>query len=465
MVFSSLTFLYFFLPVVLLLYYITPKNLRNVVLLAANLVFYAWGEPRYLWIMVVTTLLNYACGLGIERFRDSKGMARLFLLGSVVGSFGFLAYFKYFGFFIETIQEAGLLRGFVAPQVLLPIGISFYTFQAMSYTVDVYRGDTRAQRNPLTFGAYISLFPQLIAGPIVRYKDVERQLIKRTETQEMFAHGVRLFVVGLAKKVLIANQMGVLWDTLLKTPGENGLLGAWAGILAYSFQIYFDFSGYSDMARGLGKLFGFDFMVNFNYPYISKSVTEFWRRWHISLSTWFRDYVYIPLGGNRKGALRTVGNLFIVWLLTGFWHGASYNFILWGLYYFFLLLMEKLFLGKWLKKAPAFLGHIYTIVAVMIGWVIFYFEKLPDLFHYLGGLFDVGNGLLGKDAGAALLSFLPLLLLAAAAATPLGAILNKRAEKQKWYSWVSPLLWTVGLLLCTVYLVSGTYNPFLYFRF
>lgn len=465
MVFSSLTFLYFFLPVVLLLYYITPKNLRNVVLLAANLVFYAWGEPRYLWIMVVTTLLNYACGLGIERFRDSKGMARLFLLGSVVGSFGFLAYFKYFGFFIETIQEAGLLRGFVAPQVLLPIGISFYTFQAMSYTVDVYRGDTRAQRNPLTFGAYISLFPQLIAGPIVRYKDVERQLIKRTETQEMFAHGVRLFVVGLAKKVLIANQMGVLWDTLLKTPGENGLLGAWAGILAYSFQIYFDFSGYSDMARGLGKLFGFDFMVNFNYPYISKSVTEFWRRWHISLSTWFRDYVYIPLGGNRKGALRTVGNLFIVWLLTGFWHGASYNFILWGLYYFFLLLMEKLFLGKWLKKAPAFLGHIYTIVAVMIGWVIFYFEKLPDLFHYLGGLFDVGNGLLGKDAGAALLSFLPLLLLAAAAATPLGAILNKRAEKQKWSSWVSPLLWTVGLLLCTVYLVSGTYNPFLYFRF
>lgn len=465
MVFSSLTFLYFFLPVVLLLYYITPKNLRNVVLLAANLVFYAWGEPRYLWIMVVTTLLNYACGLGIERFRDSKGMARLFLLGSVVGSFGFLAYFKYFGFFIETIQEAGLLRGFVAPQVLLPIGISFYIFQAMSYTVDVYRGDTRAQRNPLTFGAYISLFPQLIAGPIVRYKDVERQLIKRTETQEMFAHGVRLFVVGLAKKVLIANQMGVLWDTLLKTPGENGLLGAWAGILAYSFQIYFDFSGYSDMARGLGKLFGFDFMVNFNYPYISKSVTEFWRRWHISLSTWFRDYVYIPLGGNRKGALRTVGNLFIVWLLTGFWHGASYNFILWGLYYFFLLLMEKLFLGKWLKKAPAFLGHIYTIVAVMIGWVIFYFEKLPDLFHYLGGLFDVGNGLLGKDAGAALLSFLPLLLLAAAAATPLGAILNKRAEKQKWYSWVSPLLWTVGLLLCTVYLVSGTYNPFLYFRF
>lgn len=465
MVFSSLTFLYFFLPVVLFLYYITPKNLRNVVLLAANLVFYGWGEPRYLWIMVVTTLLNYACGLGIERFRDSRGIARVFLLGSVVGSLGFLAYFKYFGFFIETIQEAGLLRGLVAPQVLLPIGISFYTFQAMSYTIDVYRGDTRAQRNPLTFGAYISLFPQLIAGPIVRYKDVERQLIKRTETQEMFADGVRLFVVGLAKKVLIANQMGVLWDTLLKTSGENGVLGAWAGVLAYSFQIYFDFSGYSDMARGLGRLFGFDFMVNFNYPYISKSVTEFWRRWHISLSTWFRDYVYIPLGGNRKGALRTVGNLFIVWLLTGFWHGASYNFILWGLYYFFLLLMEKLFLGKWLGKAPAVLGHIYTIVVVMIGWVIFYFEKLPDLLHYLGSLFDVGNGLVGQDARAALLSFLPLLLLAAAAATPLGAILNKRAEKEKWYSWVSPLLWTAGLLLCTVYLVSGTYNPFLYFRF
>lgn len=464
MVFSSLTFLYFYLPVVMGIYYALPRKFRNVALLAVNLVFYGWGEPKYIWIMVVTTLANYACGLLIDKYRGNKLACRLFLLLSVVVSLGFLVYFKYFTFFVESLQGLGLFGGFSSPDITLPIGISFYTFQAMSYTIDVYREDTKAQKSPVVFGTYISLFPQLIAGPIVRYKDVERQLITRTESTALFADGIRLLVIGLAKKVIIANQMGVLWDSLLGMD-EKGAVGAWVGALAYAFQIYFDFSGYSDMARGLGKMFGFDFMVNFNYPYISKSITEFWRRWHISLSTWFRDYVYIPLGGSRRGTARTVMNLFAVWFLTGFWHGASYNFILWGLYFFILLMFEKFVFMKVLKKLPAVLQHVYAMVLVLFGWMLFFFEDLEQLWQYLKSMFGVHGGLLSRDAGTLILGFLPLLAVAVLASTPLCAKLAKRWEHHGWFRAASVALCLLGLLVVTGLLVSSSYNPFLYFRF
>lgn len=464
MVFSSLTFLYFYLPLVLGIYYVLPRKLRNVALLAVNLVFYGWGEPKYIWIMVATTLVNYGCGLLIDHFRGNKQLSRLFLLLSVVISLGFLVYFKYFGFLIESVQSMGLLNGLSPTAVTLPIGISFYTFQAMSYTIDVYREDTRPQKSLIVYGTYISLFPQLIAGPIVRYKDVERQLISRTESIAMFADGVRLFVVGLAKKVLIANQMGVLWDTLLGME-QTGFGGAWIGALAYAFQIYFDFSGYSDMARGLGNMFGFTFMENFNYPYISKSITEFWRRWHISLSTWFRDYVYIPLGGSRKGKAHTFFNLFAVWFLTGFWHGASYNFILWGLYFFVLLLLEKFVLGKVLQKLPGAVGRLYAMLLVLFGWLLFYFEDLGQLGAYLTAMFDWRGGFFSHDAGVLVRSFLPLLLLAVIACTPLFHTLSLKYKNHRWFGPVSTLLCVLGLLGVTALLVSSSYNPFLYFRF
>lgn len=464
MVFSSLTFLYFYLPVVLGIYYVLPRKLRNGALLFVNLVFYGWGEPKYIWIMLVTTLANYACGLLIDRFRGNKLLCRLFLLLSVVSSLGFLMYFKYFAFLVESLQNIGLFNGAAPGAGPLPIGISFYTFQAMSYTIDVYRNDTAAQKSPVVFGTYISLFPQLIAGPIVRYKDVERQLLCRRESVLLFTDGIQLFVIGLAKKVLIANQMGVLWDSLLGIE-EKGIAGAWIGAAAYAFQIYFDFSGYSDMARGLGKMFGFDFMVNFNYPYVSKSITEFWRRWHISLSTWFRDYVYIPLGGSRKGPARTVLNLLAVWFFTGFWHGASYNFILWGLYFFVLLILEKFVLGKLLAKLPALIRHLYTMLLVLFGWLLFYFEDMGELAAYIKSMFRWQDGLLGHDAGVLIAGFLPLLILALVSAGPLGHNLAEKCKPRPWFVPLAATLCLLGLLAVTALLVSSSYNPFLYFRF
>ena len=461
MLFSSNVFLFAFLPVVLLLYYVSPRRLRNPVLLLWSLVFYGWGEPVYLFLMIATILLNYGFGLWIHKKQAAGEKAKLPLVLGVVANLVILGFFKYAGFFVRQLQAVvPFLSGVKAPEISLPIGISFYVFQSMSYVIDVYRNDAPVQKNPLTFGTYVTLFPQLIAGPIVRYKDVAEQMETRRENVHDFASGVQLFVLGLGKKVLLANPMGNLWNLL---QAERGTLTAWVGILAYSLQIYFDFSGYSDMARGLGRMFGFEFLENFNYPYISASITEFWRRWHISLSTWFREYVYIPLGGNRKGLPRQILNLLIVWGLTGFWHGASWNFILWGLYYAVLLILEKLFLLKFLKKAPGILGHIYTIFAVLLGWALFYFENLSSLFGFFGRLFTASPASVhGMNLG---LAFTPMILISIFAATPAAKVLlsNSREKVVVRYGAVAVVM--VMLLLCVAALASQSYNPFIYFRF
>ena len=461
MLFSSNVFLFAFLPVVLLLYYVSPRRLRNPVLLLWSLVFYGWGEPVYLFLMIATILLNYGFGLWIHKKQAAGEKAKLPLVLGVVANLVILGFFKYAGFFVRQLQAVvPFLSGVKAPEISLPIGISFYVFQSMSYVIDVYRNDAPVQKNPLTFGTYVTLFPQLIAGPIVRYKDVAEQMETRRENVHDFASGVQLFVLGLGKKVLLANPMGNLWN-LLQT--EGGTLTAWVGILAYSLQIYFDFSGYSDMARGLGRMFGFEFLENFNYPYISASITEFWRRWHISLSTWFREYVYIPLGGNRKGLPRQILNLLIVWGLTGFWHGASWNFILWGLYYAVLLILEKLFLLKVLKKAPGILGHIYTIFAVLLGWTLFYFENLSSLFGFFGRLFTASPA--SVHGMNLVLAFSPMILISIFAATPAAKVLlsNSREKVVVRYGAVAVVM--VMLLLCVAALASQSYNPFIYFRF
>ena len=397
MVFSSLIFMFLYLPAVLLIYYITPHKFRNAMLLVVNLVFYGWGEPVFILLMIFSTVLNYVYGYFIEKFRENKRTAKILLVTAIIINLGVLAFFKYAGMLTDTLNVLPFLNipDFTIP---LPIGISFYTFQTMSYTIDVYRGDTPAQKNIVSFGTYVSLFPQLIAGPIVRYRDVADQLDSRHENIEQFTLGVKRFMIGLGKKVLLANSMGLLWDTLRPDMSANGALGNWVGIIAYSFQIYFDFSGYSDMACGLGNMFGFEFLKNFNYPYISKSITEFWRRWHISLSTWFRDYVYIPLGGNRKGVFRSIINILIVWGLTGLWHGASYNFILWGLYFGVILLLEKFVLKSFLEKLPNAVKHLYSIVLIIFGWVLFYFDDMGQLGAFLASMFDFSNGVLSHDA-------------------------------------------------------------------
>ena len=461
MLFSSNVFLFAFLPVVLLLYYVSPRRLRNPVLLLWSLVFYGWGEPVYLFLMIATILLNYGFGLWIHKKQAVGEKAKLPLVLGVVANLVILGFFKYAGFFVRQLQAVvPFLSGIKAPEISLPIGISFYVFQSMSYVIDVYRNDAPVQKNPLTFGTYVTLFPQLIAGPIVRYKDVAEQMETRRENVHDFASGVQLFVLGLGKKVLLANPMGNLWNLL---QAERGTLTAWVGILAYSLQIYFDFSGYSDMARGLGRMFGFEFLENFNYPYISASITEFWRRWHISLSTWFREYVYIPLGGNRKGLPRQILNLLIVWGLTGFWHGASWNFILWGLYYAVLLILEKLFLLKFLKKAPGILGHIYTIFAVLLGWALFYFENLSSLFGFFGRLFTASPA--SVHGMNLVLAFTPMILISMFAATPAAKTLLANSKDKAAIRYGAVAVVMVMLLLCVAALASQSYNPFIYFRF
>lgn len=464
MVFSSIIFLFMYLPFVLLIYYIVPRELRNLFLFIVNLIFYGWGEPVFVLLMLFSTVVDYTHGYFINKYRDNKRKAKGFLISSVVINLSLLGFFKYAGFLADTLN----VMTFVNLPVLtipLPIGISFYTFQTMSYSIDVYRGDAPVQKNIITFGTYVALFPQLIAGPIVRYKDVAYQLDHRRETLDQVTHGVKLFMVGLGKKVLIANQMGAMWDAIRETGQSNGVLGSWIGIAAYTFQIYFDFSGYSDMACGLGNMFGFEFLKNFNYPYISKTITEFWRRWHISLSTWFREYVYIPLGGNRKGIKRQIFNLLVVWLLTGFWHGAAYNFILWGLYYGIILIIEKFILMKWLDKLPSAIQHIYTLFIVMIGWTLFYFEDMGQLLSYLSCMFDFTQGIIGQKALSITLSYLPLFVVASLASTPLGAKLYEKVRNQG-FVWIPETAYcAVVLLLCTASLVNQSYNPFLYFRF
>ena len=465
MVFSSLLFLFMYLPAVLAVYYITPRRWRNALLFVVNLIFYGWGEPIYVSLMIFSTVVDYTCGYFINKYRhkDDK-KAKIFLVASMVINLSLLGFFKYAGFITDTLNFLPFLH-IPSFKVALPIGISFYTFQTMSYSIDVYRGDAPVQKNIISFGTYVSLFPQLIAGPIVRYKDVAYQLDHRRETLDDFTKGVCIFCVGLAKKVLIANQMGALWDAIRETGESNGWLGSWVGIIAYSFQIYFDFSGYSDMACGLGNMLGFEFLKNFNYPYISKSITEFWRRWHISLGTWFREYVYIPLGGNRKGFGRQILNLFIVWFLTGLWHGASFNFIFWGLYFGALLVIEKLVLKKWLDKSPAWVQHLYSLFFIVLGWVIFYFTDLSEMGAFFISLFSFGGPVVGESAGALILSYLPMLLVAALASTPLGAWLYGKVKETAFDPALKTAYCTVVMTLSTALLVSQSYNPFLYFRF
>ena len=464
MVFSSLTFLLWFLPCVLLVYFLAPKKAKNAILFASSLLFYAWGEPVYVGLMIFSTVLDYTCGRAVEKFRGTP-KAKLGLMVSVIVNLSLLCLFKYTDFLIGTVNG---VFGCSIPllNLPLPIGISFYTFQTMSYTIDVYRGDAKAQQNIITFGAYVSLFPQLIAGPIVRYQTIADQLDGRTHSVDKFGEGVKRFVCGLGKKVLLANNIGLLWSTV-SASGDLTVVSAWLGIIAYGFQIYFDFSGYSDMAIGLGKMFGFDFLENFDHPYCSKSVTEFWRRWHISMGTWFRDYVYIPLGGNRKGLAVQLRNIAIVWLLTGFWHGASWNYVLWGVFYGLLLIGEKFFLLEKLKKAPAFVGHMYTLVCVALGWVLFAFEDIAKGWAYFKVLLG-GAAFCNGDAVYQILSYLPLLAVCAVASTPLGTKLYRRLN-DRCSAAVMTAADRFGIVavagLAMAYLISGSYNPFLYFRF
>lgn len=473
MVFSSLTFLLVFLPVVLVLYYAAPGRLKNLVLFLCSLWFYAWGEPVYVGLMLFSTVLDFSCGRYVEKHRGTA-KAKRGLLVSIVVNLGLLCFFKYSAFLVETVNSC---FGCSIPlhELPLPIGISFYTFQTMSYTIDVYRNDTKAQKNIISFGAYVTLFPQLIAGPIVRYRTIADQIDDRSHSFDRFGDGVRRFVCGLGKKVLLANNIGQLWDMVSQLGAENmSVLMAWLGITAYAFQIYFDFSGYSDMAIGLGKMFGFDFPENFNYPYISRSVTEFWRRWHISLGSWFRDYVYIPLGGNRKGKLRWLLNIGIVWMLTGLWHGAGWNFILWGVFYGILLVLEKLFLLDKLNKAPAPVSWLYAFFAMIIGWVIFAFEDMGSMAGFVKCLFGVGVPFADRAALFRLVSYAPLLIICAVAATPVGHMLYDGLGRKKIIAdgidesvktVVQLAGITVIMALAVACLISGSYNPFLYFRF
>ncbi len=468
MVFSSLFFLFVFLPAVLLLYYITPRRYRNFVLFISSLFFYAWGEPVYILLMLFSTAANYTLGLLLGRCREKNSNARPVLIVSIFINIGLLCFFKYFDFLLQTVNSL-LGTSLASPDLALPLGISFYTFQAISYIIDVYRGAVPAQRKFIVFGTYIALFPQLIAGPIVRYHMVAEQLVGRVEGLEIFGEGVRRFVVGLGKKVLLANNIGLLWQQIQQTPpSEVSIITAWLGIIAFALQIYFDFSGYSDMAIGLGKMFGFTFPENFNYPYISRSITEFWRRWHISLGSWFREYVYIPLGGNRLGKPALYRNLFLVWFLTGLWHGADWNFVLWGLYYGFILALEKAFLLKWLSRAPRFICHAYAVLLVLLGWVLFAFDNLPAGWKYFQALFGLsGAGFFDREAIYFLYTHAILIIIALFASTP---FINK--IKQKLFESSAALYYAAATLSCllvlflsTVYLVDTTYNPFLYFRF
>lgn len=470
MVFSSLIFLFAYLAVTLVLYYVVPFKARNAVLFAVSLVFYGWGEPKYIVVMLFSILVAYIFGFFVGKYRESAPKkARTYLIVSVILNLSALLFFKYANFFIENLALIPGLGGLEPIEGLkLPVGISFYTFQIMSYTIDVYRGDARVQRRIVPFGTYVTLFPQLIAGPIVRYSDVDEQLTYRKETVDKFASGVQRFCAGLAKKVLLADTVYVLLNYYHEAFAfEQTVLGAWLIVILYTFQIYFDFSGYSDMAIGLGRMLGFEFLENFNYPYVSKSITEFWRRWHISLSTWFREYVYIPLGGNRKGKLRQYRNIAVVWLLTGFWHGASWNFLLWGAYFAVLLIVEKLFLYKWLQKAPAVLAHIYTMFFVCISWLIFYFTDLGEGLTCLKAMFGVGvSSFATPTVVYDLLRYLPLLAVCVLAATPLPKrIFDALKNRFVTMRYAQVLLLAGAFLVITTYLVDSTFSPFLYYRF
>lgn len=466
MVFSSTIFLCVYLPLVLLGYYICPKKGRNLFLLIASLVFYAWGEPKYVFLMIFSILVNYIFGRLMDKNRGRQKRMKLMLVLSVVIDIGLLSVFKYTDFIITNVN-AIFGANFDLLNIALPIGISFYTFQAMSYTIDVYRNDVRVQKNLIDFGMYITMFPQLIAGPIVRYADVQDQLAERSVTTADFSEGVMRFVVGLGKKVLLANQMGAVWSEIYALGGDVSALMAWTGAIAYTFQIYFDFSGYSDMAIGLGRMFGFKFPENFRYPYQSVSITDFWRRWHITLSTWFKEYLYIPLGGNRRGLARQALNLLIVWSLTGFWHGAGWNFVLWGLYYFVILFIEKLFLLKALDKLPKFFRHVYALLLIIIGWVIFASDDVSVLLPFLGSMFGANGAIGGMDVYT-LLTKAVLLIICCVASTelPKKLFLSAAGAMNEKAAFTLKSVLTIALLAMSMILLIGdSYNPFLYFRF
>ncbi len=462
MLFSSIPFMYYFLPIVLLIYFLVPKVAKNTVLLITSLVFYAWGEPAYIFLMVGSILMGYVFGILIEKYNS-----KLCMIISVGIGLGLLGYFKYANFFIENFNAAtGLSIELL--NIALPIGISFYTFQLVSYLIDVYRKDVPAQKNPITLATYITMFPQLIAGPIVRYSDVEKQLVDRTITAEKIAYGIQRFTLGAGKKILIANVLGEFCSSF-RAVDDKSLVFYWAFAVAASLQIYFDFSGYSDMAIGLGSILGFHFIENFNYPFISKSITEFWRRWHMSLGTWFRDYVYFPMGGSRCSKGRHIFNLFVVWCLTGFWHGAEWTFVAWGLYFGILIIVEKLFLYKKLNSSRI-IGHVYCIIITLFSFIIFDAPTMGDACETMGSMIGLGNLPLMSEATLYYLgSYAVMFVIAIIGATPIPKYLvgkvKENAVCEKIIDWAAPVVMIVLLMVITGYLVDGSFNPFLYFRF
>ena len=470
MLFSSITFLFLFLPIMLAVYYIAPPQWKNFLLLAGSLIFYAWGEPVYIILMILSILLNYFCGMDIENKSENEAKAKRSLVFAITVNIVLLVFFKYFGFLVESTNT---LFGISIPyrELALPIGISFYTFQEISYIVDVYRGKVKAQQSLVKYALYVSMFPQLVAGPIVCYGDIEKQLTARKISGRKLGQGAMLFIIGLSKKAVLANTLGKIFEEISSTSASNlTVLMAWLGCITYAFQIYFDFSGYSDMAIGLGRMFGFEFKKNFDVPYISKSITEFWRRWHISLSSWFREYVYIPLGGNHVTISRNIVNLLIVWMLTGIWHGANWNYVLWGCYYGALLLIEKLVLKKVLNRLPGIIQRIYTMFFVVIGWIIFKCEDMAYGISYLKAMFGgFGQGLWNNETLYLLGNYAVLFVLAILGSTMLpkkaaGVVLGGR--KRTWAENVIYIaFYAVIFFVSVAYLVDATYNPFLYFRF
>ena len=468
MVFSSMTFLFAFLPIVLLLYYVVPKRWKNLILMCSGVFFYAWGEPFYVFLMLFTILIDYGAGLLMNRLDAQPKKKLAVLLISVVLNLGFLGVFKYGSFVVENINALFGAHLF-DPELPLPIGISFYTFQAMSYTIDLYRKKIRVQKNIINFTAYVTMFPQLIAGPIVLYSDVENEIDDRRIGVSELSDGIGIFITGLAKKVLLANNIGALW-TMVKGMDASTLpaMTAWLGILAFTFQIYYDFSGYSDMAVGMGKMLGFQFPQNFNYPYLSRSITEFWRRWHMTLGNWFKSYVYIPLGGNRCGIPRNICNLLIVWFLTGLWHGASWNFVFWGVYFGVLLIGEKFVWGKWLEKLPSFFRWLYAFVLVVFGWVLFEMTDLQSIGGFFAAMFGLnGAGFANSQTLYLLLSYLFLFLLAAVGSTRLVQKFRVFLEKKQaaLCNGGRTVCVLAIFIICICYMVTSSYNPFLYFNF
>ena len=476
MVFSSLTFLFAFLPIVFIIYYAVPQKAKNVVILVSGLLFYAWGEPIYVLAMILSTFIDYTAGRIIDKYDDKPKIRTICLIVSLVMNIGLLGTFKYLGFLINSVNGwFGL--SIPNPNLPLPIGISFFTFQSMSYTIDLYRRNIKVQKSAVNFIAFVTLFPQIVAGPIVRYEDVQNELDNRSITEKMLGDGISRFITGLGKKVLIANNIGMLWTQVKGMDyGELSAVTAWLGILAFTFQIYFDFSGYSDMAIGLGKMMGFNFPENFNYPYMSHSISEFWRRWHITLGAWFKSYIYIPLGGNRKGLPRTIVNLLIVWAITGIWHGASWNFMLWGVYFGVLIILERLFMGKVLEKIPSFFSWLYTFVLVVFGWVMFEAvdtsivnvgEMFGQVFSYIGAMFGANGMVMDNTASFAIVNYGVMFAICILGSSDMlkNAADYIRKKAPEWIQYGFPFAQTAVMLASVAYITTSSYNPFLYFNF